>query len=203
MKTRLRKGLSLVELMVTIGITVIIGGILARFLIIGGSTWHSGDAAIQAAQEARKGMTAMTRELRQASYSSLTDMSGTAYQYTTDLLIPINYNSVVFRVVTVISGNNNYGAYGCAVSNTGVTNWSVPITYYVNNGQLIRLQGGTVKVLANNVTGLQFCLRDASYIMSAKTIPVRTLLITFQTTKTTAEGRQIPMTLTSSILLRN
>lgn len=197
MKSGSRKGLSLVELMITIGIVVIIGGILMHFLILGGAAWHSGDAKIQAAQEARKGIMSMTRELRQSSSATLTNMAGTPYAFDTD------YTSAVFRVATVIAGNNSYGSYGTAVTNTGIPNWSTPITYYVSNNQLIRLQDSVAKVLANNVTGLQFRLQNDSYVLNNKTIPVRTLLITLQTMKTSTEGRQISMTLTSSILLRN
>jgi len=199
MNVRLRKGLSLVEIMVSVGIMVIIGGILVRFLVLGSAAWHSGDAEIQAAQEARKGIMSMTRELRQACSASLTNMSGTDYLTHTNT----NYNSIVFKIATVISGNNSYGSYGSAVTSTGAPNWSAPITYYVNNNQLIRLQSNTTKVLANNVTGLTFCLQNTSYVQNGKTCPVRTLLITLQTTKTTAEGRQISITLTSSALLRD
>jgi hypothetical protein len=200
----------MVELMVTLGIVVIIGGILARFLILGGAAWHSGDAEIQAVQEARKGMMAMTRELRQTSSTSLKDMSNTPYVFTTNSANPINYNSIVFSVVTVIAGNNNYGAYGSVITNAGTPNWSAPITYYVNKGQLIRLQNNATKVLANDVTGLTFCLQNISD-NNVNTIPppqVATLLITLNTTVTTAEQKKPgslneSMTLTSSILLRN
>ncbi len=198
MKTVARKGLSLVELMVTVAIVVVIGGILARFLILGGAAWHSGDAEIQAVQEARKGMTSMTRELRQTSSAGLTTMAGGAYVFNT------NYNSIVFKVVTIVAGNNNYGAFGSVITNAGTPNWSAPVTYYVNNGQLIRMQPNTTnKVLANDVTGLTFCLQNTSYVLNGQTCPVTTLLVTLQTTKTTPEQRLIPMTLTSAILLRN
>ena len=207
MNARPRKGLSLVELMVTMGIMVIIGGILARFFVLGGAAWHSGDAEIQADQEARKGIVSMARELRQGSSTSLTNMSGTAYVFTTNSANPINYNSIVFRVVTVDASNNNYGAYGSVITPAGTPKWSNPITYYVNNNQLIRLQNvagvNVAKVLANNVTGLTFCLQNWSYVLNGQACSVKTLLITLQTTKTTAERRQIPMTLTSSVLLRN
>ncbi|MFA5338914.1 MAG: hypothetical protein WC317_02055 [Candidatus Omnitrophota bacterium] len=195
-----RKGLSLVELMVTIGIVVIIGGILARFLVIGGAAWHSGDAEIQATQEARKGIMYMTRELRQANLASLANMAGAKYAENTG----VNYNSIVLRVVTVVAGNNNYGAYGSVITNAGTPNLSAPISYYVNNNQLIRLQNNTAKVLANNVTGLTFRLQNDSYTLNdGQEYSLATLLITLQTTKTTAERRQIPMTLTSAVLLRD
>lgn len=196
MKTRLHKGLSLVELMVTVAITVIVGGMLMRLLVLGGTAWHSGDAEIQAVQEARKGIMSMTRELRQCTSTALANMSGISYVPNT------NYTSIVFRVPTVISGDNSYGSYGCAVTN-GTPNWSAPITFYVNNNQLIRLQNNTTKILANNVTGIAFCLQNFSYTQNGQICPVKTLLITLQTTKTTAERKQISMTLTSSSLLRN
>ena len=201
MNARSRKGLSLVELMVTVAITVIIGGILARFLIIGGAAWHSGDAAIQAAQEARKGMISMARELRQGSSTTLTDMSGTPFN--TTLNLNRNFTSAVFKIPTVVASNNSYGAYGSVITNAGTPNWSAPISYYINNNQLIRLQNNATKVLANNVTGLTFCLQDDSYILNGQTCSVTTLLITLRTTKATAERRQIPMTLTSAVLLRD
>ncbi len=199
MNARSRKGLSLVELMVTIGIMVIVGGILARFLVIGGAAWHSGDAAIQAAQEARKGIMYMTRELRQANLASLANTAGAKYAQHPNT----DYNSVVFRVVTVFAGNNNYGAYGSVMTNAGVPNLSAPISYYINNNQLIRLKDNVTKVLANNVTGLAFRLQKDSYTLNGQECAVTTLLITLQTSKTTAERRQIPMTLTSAVLLRN
>ena len=124
MNARSRKGLSLVELMVTVAITVIIGGILARFLIIGGAAWHSGDAEIQATQEARKGMVSMARELRQSTSGTLTDMSGALFD--TQANLNRNFTSIVFKIPTVVAGNNNYGAYGTAVANSGAPNWSTP-----------------------------------------------------------------------------
>lgn len=173
------KGLSLVELIVVIAVMSVIGAILVRFLILGNAAWHSGDAEIRATQEARKGIMSMVKELRQTNANSLRTIGGALYQDNTI------YNSIVFQVV---SDNNGDGS---VITSTGTTEWSAPITYYVNNGQLIRLFDNTQTVIANNVTALQFCRQ------------VNTLQVMLQTTVTTAEQISISTTLSSNLTMRD
>ncbi len=184
-RERKNSGLNLIEVMISIAIMVILGGALARFLVIGSAAWRTGDAEIQANQEARKGMMSMLRELRQAQEGNI--------RTTADILYADNvaYNNIKFVIISDIDGD------GDTVSATGALEWSAPISYYVTGNQLLRQSNGAVRVLANNVTGLQFM----KFVDAAESIHI--LNITLQTRKTSIEGRQIQSSLTCSIKIRN
>lgn len=179
------RGLSLIELLISIAIVTIIGGYLAYFLVLGSSAWRTGDAEIQANQESRKGMMQMARELRQAQDGNLRTTADALYVDNTA------YNNIKFIVISDTDGD------GDTVSATGTLEWSAPISYYIAGTQLLRLQNGATKVLANNVTGLQF-IKTVDIIQG-----ISVLNITLQTRKTSTEGRQIQSSLTCSVKIRN
>lgn len=184
-------GLNLIELMITIAIMTVIGGMLAYFLAIGGVSWHTGDAEIQANQEARKGMMSMARELRQAQESTIKTMAGALYNKN------IVYNDITFITISDIDGD------GDTISAGGTLEWSAPISYYVAGNQLLRQSGGAIKVLANNVTGLQFMMFVVPDPDDPTKDAYRILIIALQTQKTSIEGRQVRSNLESSVKIRN
>lgn len=190
-RERTNSGLSLIEVMISIAIIVIIGGALAHFLVTGGSAWRTGDAEIQANQEARKGMMSMVKELRQAEEGNI--------RTTNDALYSDNvlYNNIKFVIISDTDGD------GDTVSAGGTLEWSAPISYYVAGNQLLRQSNGEIKVLANNVIGVQFMMLVVTDPVNPMQESYRILTITIQTRKTSAEGRQIQSNLTSSTKIRN
>jgi hypothetical protein len=186
-----KHGLSLAELMITIAIMTIIGGMLAYSLVIGGASWHTGDAEIQANQESRKGMMSMLRELRQAQEGNIRTMAGALYA---DDII---YNDINFIVISDIDGD------GDTVSAGGTLEWSAPISYYAAGNQLLRQSNGAIKVLANNVTGVQFRILVVTDPINPMEESYRILTIALQTQKTSIEGRQMQSSLVSSVKIRN
>lgn len=184
-------GLSLVELMITIAIMTVIGGMLAYFLVMGAAAWHTGDAEIQANQESRKGMMSMVRELRQAQEGNIRTTAGALYA---DNII---YNNINFAIISDTDGD------GDTVSAGGALEWSAPISYYVTGTQLLRLQNNAVRVLANNVTGVQFMILVVPDPDNPMQDSYSILTITLQTRVTSTEGRQIQSSLTSSAKIRN
>lgn len=175
-----RPGFGLVELMVTIGIISFIFAALMYFMVIGGTAWRTGDAEAQVTLEARRGMSSMTRELRQTDTVKLFDLAGNPY------VDNVNYNAVAFQVVTDIDGD------GDVLTATGAPEYGSTITYSVNgNGQLIRTMGGGTTVMANNVTGVQF-IRS-----------VDLLTVTLQISRTTPDRRVLQASLTSTIKMRD
>jgi len=180
-----RHGLSLVEVMITVAIISVIGGALAYFLIIGSSSWRSGDAEIQANQEARIGMMTMIKEIRQAKDGNIKTTSGTLYADNTA------YDNIMFVISSDTDGD------GDTIDTTGALEWSAPISYYLSGTQLVRQSESSIKIVANHVTALQF-------VIVVDTLKgTRVLNVTIQTVKKSADGRQMTSTLTSSVNMRN
>lgn len=63
----MKKGLTLIELMVVLLIFTIVFSAIFAILTVGRSSWQIGNMQIQVQQEARRAMEAMTRQLRGAS----------------------------------------------------------------------------------------------------------------------------------------
>ncbi len=183
---RSRKGVTLIEVMIVVAISTVLGAAISYILLIGGSSWHSGDAEVQVDQEARRGMYTMVRELRN----------------TRPLAAIINvpadgnfYNTVTFRTpqaVLVVSGGKTF--YTPVVNATNSIVWGNPVTYSVVNNQLRRTSGASVTVLANNVTSVTF-RRQATAL--------DILEIAIQTSKTTPQQRVITATLNCAVKMRN
>jgi len=69
----MRKGFTLIEILVSIAIlSVVIAGIFA-VLNIGDMTWHSDMGVVNLQQQARQAMGSMVREIRQASDITISD----------------------------------------------------------------------------------------------------------------------------------
>lgn len=171
------KGLTLIETMVVIAIIGILSSSIIGVLLIGESSWHSGEAQIQVSQEGRRGLSSMVRELRQTRSSTITTVPADDNYY----------NSIAFSIPSDTDGD------GDAIDPSGNIEWSVPIRYSLNNNQLLRTSGATT-VLANNVSALQF---------RRQSISPDILEISLQTQKTTTEQRVIRLSLTSKIKMRN
>lgn len=122
--------------------------------------------------DVRTGIERMSKELRMSTLSNVDSSSATQLR---------------FKVPTGVNGTTG-----------AITSWSDWIRYSrggVNGNQLLRTDEGTgtVTVLANNITGLQF---------TANSNP-STISMALTSQKTTAKGDLIPVNLSSSVELRN
>lgn len=175
------KGFTFIETIVTLLIFSIILGAIFTAMAMGRLSWYSGDAQVEVQQETRKGLSGMTRELRQTRSSVIRDVPPDGNYY----------NTITFNVPEDIDGD------GDTIDNTGNIEWSSDITYSLgglNNKQLLRTEGGQSTVLANNITLLQF--RRGSTTQEL-------LEINLQAEKKTIRGHSIQSSLGSQVKLRN
>lgn len=183
---RREKGVTLIEVMIVISISIMLGAAISYILLVGGASWHSGDASVQVNQEARRGMYTMVRELRNTRAQS------------TIIDVPADgnfYNAVTFRTpqtVMTVSGGKTF--YSPVVDAMGNIAWDNPVTYSVVNNQLRRTSGASVTVLANNVT-------SATFRRQASALDI--LEISIQTSRTTPQQRVITATLNCAVKMRN
>jgi len=164
----MKNGFTLLELMVVVLLTSVVMAALFMVLSSGQSTWFEADTQVTVQQELRKALRAMKRDLA---------MSGAG---ASKINVSADGSSVQFHI--------SQGATA-----DGVVNWSsTPINFSVASGQLLRTEGASTAVLANNVGPLSFT-RDSS----------RMLNITITVSKTTKANRNISVTHEESIYLRN
>lgn len=152
----MKKGLTLIEILVSIAIlTIVIAGIFA-VLNLGDMTWHSDMGLVDLQQAGRQAMDGMVREVRQSRTSDITISepgpdTGAKIQF----IIPLDIT-------------------------TDPITYSETISYYRNSSnQLIReYPQGETKVLANYIDSLSFSL--SGYLVqiqlsAEKTVRNRTL----------------------------
>jgi len=135
-----KKGLTLVEVSIVIFLFSILLTAILTLLVTARISWKSGGSQLTVQQEGRKGLGSIVRELRQARLSTI---SGVPADGT-------SHNSITFQIPASISESG--------------TIWSTDIQYSLgglNNSQLIRIQDGNQRVLANNISALSFS-RSAS-----------------------------------------
>lgn len=129
------KGLTLIEIIIVVFLFTIILAAILTALATARTSWKSGSSQLSVQQEARKGLNAMTKELRQARLSTIAGVPADGG----------NYGSITFQIPE-------------GISETGTT-WSTNIQYSLgglNNAQLLRVQDGAQRVLANNISALLF-----------------------------------------------
>jgi type II secretory pathway pseudopilin PulG len=129
------EGLTLIEIIVVVFLFSIILASIFTVLATARNSCKSGASQLSVQQEARRGLNVMTKELRQARTSTI---SGVPPDGT-------DYSSITFQIPETISEDE--------------TTWSSTIQYSVrglNNTQLLRVQDGNERVLANNVSALGF-----------------------------------------------
>lgn len=128
-----RRGFTLAESMVTIMIFAIIIGALYVALRAGDENWQTNKTRMELQQELRKAMEWMKFELMQAGNASITNVPANGTSYTT----------ITFKVPT-------------GVSNGSITWDANSIVYQVSSNQLQRVYNGATRILATNITTLQF-----------------------------------------------
>ncbi|MBI5873879.1 MAG: prepilin-type N-terminal cleavage/methylation domain-containing protein [Candidatus Omnitrophica bacterium] len=167
----MKKGFTLIEVLVVVFLASIIFSALFMVMSSGRTTWYSADTQISLQQEMRKAMRQIADDMRQSGISQISIPADST-----------TYSSISFNV------SEGAGA-------SGVINWSSsPINFSLSGGQIIRTDGSTTRVLANNITSLGFTRQFTSPKV------VRTN-ITAQ--KTSAFGGVLNATLDSAVALRN
>ncbi len=212
---QMKKGFTLVELMIVVVILAIMIGGAYFALTTGESTWFSTDASITVQQNLRQTVEKMTRELTESGL----DQNGVA-QYTVNDGTGVNGSDTIRFSIPVIchTGDNVIDA------NTDVAHWGAPLTwgctssscmdaddvcatveykyvYYLlgNNNQLLRrvLNPGGVTIrediLADGILDLQMTV--------SADLKVITLNITAQ--KNSALNRLITAATSIQVFLRN
>ena len=169
------KGFTTVEVLVVVFIYSIIAGSCYVALISGNTSWQVTSAQVELQQELRKGMDAMSEDLRQAGASSITNVPADG----------IWYNTITFKICTGVSSGN--------------ISWSSNTIQYVigsgaNVNQILRKSGSQSKVIAQDIQTLQ--IRRQS---SAPNIVEVSLLAQ----KNTSGGRLLSLNSNFSAKLRN
>lgn len=170
------RALTLIEVIIVVFLFSIIPLAIFSALASAKTSWQSSCSQLNVQQEARRGIRAMSRELRQAQLSTIAGVPPDG----------LSYNSITFRIPV-------------AIGESGTT-WSSNIQYSlggIDSSQLLRTQNGGQRVMANNISALTFS-RNA---MTPETIDIS---ITSQ--KNTFSGFSISrsnITLDSEVEVRN
>ena len=169
------KGLTTVEVLVTVLIFSIIAGACYMALISGNMSWQVTSVATELQQELRKGMDTMTEDLRQTGASTITDVNADGAPY----------NMITFKICTGVSGGN--------------ISWSSNTVQYalgsgINVNKILRTSGGQSKVIAQDIQTLQ--IRRQS---SAPNI----VEVSLSAQKNTVGGRLLSLSSIFDVKLRN
>ena len=157
----MRRGHTLVEMMIVLLIVVFLVGALFMVLSTGRPTWGMSEARAALQLELRKAMLRIADDLKQTSINQT---------YTDDILntsFPSsgNYSEIYFKVPASISNS------------TGAITWdSDAIGYALSGTTIMRSDGGTSTEIASNITAMNF-VRLANdviqiYVAGRKTIPM-------------------------------
>jgi len=168
--------MTLVELLFCAVIFVLIMGACMALLFRGWDSWQTSSAQVQLAQEESQSVGWLTNDIRQSGASQITNVPADNN----------GYAQITFSVVqNVLSGGN-------ITWNAGAINYSLGGTL---GHELIRTQNGQSRVIANNITSLQF---------SRQTLTPNMVNIQLAAFAPTYRGnQQLTSTLTFKVFLRN
>lgn len=140
--------MTLVEVLIA---TAIVGGValfLAAAIRIGFQSWQVRENMMSVSFELRRGINEMSRELAECQATSLQLTNGQPFPAD-----GVWYNGLGFQVPEDLDGD------GTVLDAQGSPEWGPQIQYArggLGGTQLVRTQGGQVRVMANGVTNLQF-----------------------------------------------
>lgn len=166
----MRRGFTLLEMMIVAALVAIIGSALFMAMSTGRTSWYEADTQIALQQELGKAMRQITDDVVQSSK--------------TQISIPADgvvYSSLTFNISRGVLSN-------------GIINWSMPITYALVGGQINRSQGSASRILANNITQMNF----RRQVLSSNIVRIN---LTAQ--KSTVLNRLLNASLESAVSLRN
>jgi type II secretory pathway pseudopilin PulG len=170
-------GLTLPEFLIVAAIALIIGAVLLTIALTGGKLWRSGEAAVQAQEEARRALTNMSRELRETAITPNPPIPGA--------------NAIAFQVILgydldgTVAGCLDQQVCVGARNATGVPQQGWSFRYRRVGTQLLReilkvapsltstSVQGTPSVLANNVTGVTFSVPTTDTVTISVTTTAR------------------------------
>ena len=133
-----KRGISLVEALISVVIFAVIAGIYFLVLLSGSDSWENNRTIIEVNQEVRKAMDWMKMDLMQAGSTSISDgptqADGTWY------------TSITFKVATGVT--------------SGVVVWSTNTIQYIlggaNSTRLLRIQGAQTKTISQDIQSVRF-----------------------------------------------
>jgi len=166
-------GFTLVEILVAVSLYSLIAAACFVAFITGNRSWQVNKVQLEIQQELRKAMDWMIEDLRQSGSSAIVDVPSDG----------VWYNSITFKMAEGI--------------NNGNISWSGDVQYALggtNSNQLLRQTGGEEKILAQNITTLQF---------RRQTGTPKSLEVSLTAQKTTPEGQVLNQDLNFQIKLRN
>ena len=185
------RGFTLTEVMMVIGAFLVMSTILVGALAIGLDFWGVAVCRSEVQASGQLAMNAMVKELRNATRSK----AGVP----PNVLIMPAPNNTSLRLYLPMDIDMDVTIIN-AVS--GVTEWNInnPINYQFDQpaGQLVRVEGGVTRVLANNVIAASF--DDASTDIALFKDEIR---ITMQLRRMTARGRIVARSFLCVVKLRN
>ena len=127
------RAFTLVEVMISVAIFTILFGACFTVLLSGSDSWQVNSAEMQLQQELRKAMDWLKEDLAEGGISTITNVPADWNWYST----------ITFKAPSgVTSGAITWG------SNT--------IQFVLSSNQLRRIEGATTKVIAQNISSLQF-----------------------------------------------
>ena len=158
-----KRGVSLVEGIVTVALFSLIFGASVLVLLSGSNSWQVEDTRNQMQDELRKSLDAIREDVVEAGTSTMTSPTDGG----TDV-------KAVFRVASGVSGGSVTWSANTIQLSLGGT----------GSNQLQRISGGVTKVIANNIKTLQFSrvssLVTVSLTAEKKTPSGRTIDVTMQ-----------------------
>lgn len=169
-----KKGISLVEVLVTLAIFSMMSASLYAAMSVGQNSWETNRVHIELQQEMRKAMEAMINDLRQASNSSIINVPADNQWYPT----------ITFRKPTGVT--------------SGSIVWDANTLQFVKGGtdsdQLLRVYNGTTKIMCQYLDSMQFRRQSMSS---------NTLEVVLRAEDTTTKGVVIGYDLSFNVELRN
>lgn len=173
------RGLSLVEVLVSILIFSFIFIAIFNILSSGQASWYTADVQIELQQEIRKALMVMNTQLRQSGSSVISGVPADDNYYT----------SITFKIPQDLDGD------GDVIDSIGNIEWSNNITYSLDSNRILRtVEGGATSILANQISNLRF-LRPSG---APNIIEIG---ITAQ--KDNVFGRSLQLGVSSSVKMRN
>ncbi len=138
-----KKGFTLLELALVLAIFSIISAATFGFLTYARKSFYIGQGKVNLQHEVRKGLDEVVSNLREAKATTVS--------------VPANgssYSTISFQTVDTIEDEG--------VDIGKVTFDEFPVAYSVNNSQLIKTQGATTTVIANDMLSIAFTRASAT-----------------------------------------
>lgn len=166
----MRRGFTLLEMMIVLAIVAVIGAALFMTMSTGRTSWYEADTQIALQEELRKAMRQITEDLVQSSKNQ----------------VSIPADGVVYSSMTL---NISQGVFS-----NGTINWGTPVSYALIGGQINRSQGSDSRILANNITQMDF----KRQVLSSNIVRIN-----LTARKSTQWNRLLNASLESGVSLRN